>query len=152
MYQFISIVYPEDDYLKYVPESGKNDVAAEIVIQLGDAEFWNDKSMEMKKQMLLVFDDQLKHLQELVSDFRIVSAVVHLDEHSPHAHVIGLPIGRGYKCGMQKQAEKTSVFTQETLTELQDKMHKYAEQEMDEHSEIFEGDELKEIEEGRNSD
>ena len=28
-----------DDYLKYVSESGKNDVAAELIIQLGDAEF-----------------------------------------------------------------------------------------------------------------
>ncbi len=53
---------------------------------------------------------------------------------------------------MQKQAAKTRVFTQETLTELQDKMHKYAEQEMNEHPEIFEGEDLKEIEEGRNSD
>ena len=104
------------------------------------------------KGMLPIFEDQLKHLQELVPDFRIVSAVVHLDEHSPHAHVIGLPIGRGYKRGMQKQAAKTRVFTQESLTELQDKMHKYAEQEMNEHPEIFEGEDLKEIEKGRNSD
>ena len=102
--------------------------------------------------MLPIFEDQLKHLQELVPDFRNVSAVVHLDEHSPHAHVIGLPIGRGYKRGMQKQAAKTRVFTQESLTELQDKMHKYAEQEMNEHPEIFEGEDLKEIEKGRNSD
>ena len=58
-----------DDYLKYVSESGKNDVAAELVIQLGDAEFWHDKSLEMKKQMLPIFEDQLKHLQELVPDF-----------------------------------------------------------------------------------
>ncbi len=53
---------------------------------------------------------------------------------------------------MRKQAAKTRVFTQETLTELQDKMHKYAEQEMNEHPEIFEGENLKEIEKGRNSD
>ena len=57
-----------------------------------------------------------------------------------------------YKRGMQKQAAKTRVFTQEMLTELQDKMHKYAEQEMNEHPEIFEGEDLKEIEKGRNSD
>ncbi len=94
------------------------------------------------ERMLPIFEDQLKHLQELVPDFRIVSAVVHLDEHSPHAHVIGLPIGRGYKRGMQKQAAKTRIFTQESLTELQDKMHKYAEQEMNEHPEIFEGEDL----------
>lgn len=53
---------------------------------------------------------------------------------------------------MQKQTAKTRVFTQETLTELQDKMHKYAEQEMNEHPEIFEGEDLKAIEKGRNSD
>ena len=61
------------------------------------------------------------------------------------------PIRRMSK-GMQKQAAKTRVFTQESLTELQDKMHKYAEREMNEHSEIFEGEDLKEIEKGRNSD
>ncbi len=102
--------------------------------------------------MLPGFEDQIRHLEEIVPNFRIVSAVVHLDEHSPHAHIIGLPIGRGYKRGMQKQAAKTRVFTQETLTELQDKMHKYAEQEMSDHLEIFEGEDLKEIEKGRNSD
>ena len=53
---------------------------------------------------------------------------------------------------MQKQTAKTRVFTQETLMELQDKMHKYAEQEMNEHPEIFEGEDLKAIEKGRNSD
>ena len=102
--------------------------------------------------MLPIFEDQIKHFEEIVPDFRIVSAVVHLDEHSPHAHIIGLPIGRGYKRGMQKQTAKTRVFTQETLMDLQDKMHKYAEQEMNEHPEIFEGEDLKAIEKGRNSD
>lgn len=140
------------DYLKYVSDSGKNDVAAELIIQLGDAEFWHDKPPEVKRQMILVFEEQLKHLNELVPEFRIVSAVVHLDEHSPHIHVIGIPIAGGYKRGMQKQAAKTKVFTRESLAELQDKMHKFAEQEMNEHPEIFEGEDLKQIEKGRNSD
>lgn len=141
-----------DDYLKYVSDSGKNDVAAEIIIQLGDAEFWNDKSQEMKKQMVPIFEEQIKYLQELVPDFRIVSAVVHLDEKSPHAHIIGIPIGRGYKRGMEKQTAKTKVFTQDSLTELQEKMHIRADQDMEAHPEIFEGESLKEIEKGRNSD
>lgn len=141
-----------DDYLKYVSDSGKNDVAAEIIIQLGDAEFWNDKSQEMKKQMVPIFEEQIKYLQELVPDFRIVSAVVHLDEKSPHAHIIGIPIGRGYKRGMEKQTAKTKVFTQDSLTELQEKMHNRADQDMEAHPEIFEGESLKDIENGRNSD
>ena len=141
-----------DDYLKYVSESGKNDVAAELIIQLGDAEFWHDKPPGMWRKMIPIFEEQIKYLGEMVPDFRIVSAVVHLDEKSPHAHIVGIPIGQGYKRGMKKQAAKTKVFTTESLHELQDKMHQKAEQDMEEHPEIFEGESLKEIEKGRNSD
>lgn len=52
--------------------------------------------------MIPIFEEQIKYLQEQVPDFRIVSAVVHLDEKSPHAHIIGIPIGHGYKRGMKK--------------------------------------------------
>lgn len=141
-----------DDYLKYVSDSGKNDVAAEVIIQLGDAEFWADKPLEMKRKMILVFEAQIEYLKELVPDFRIVSAVIHLDEKSPHAHIIGIPIGRGYKRGMEKQVAKTKVFTQESLRELQEQMHIQAEKDMEEHPEIFEGESLKAIEKGRNND
>ena len=141
-----------DDYLKYVSESGKNDVAAEMIIQLGDAEFWNDKSLSEKKAMIPIFSEQIKYLGELVPNFRVVSAVVHLDEKSPHAHIIGIPIGTGYTRGMSKQVAKTKVFTQESLRVLQEKMHAKAEQDMLSHPEIFEGESIKEIEKGRNSD
>ena len=77
-----------DDYLKYVSESGKNDVAAELIIQLGDAEFWHDKPPDMWRKMIPIFEEQIKYLGEMVPDFRIVSAVVHLDEKSPHAHIV----------------------------------------------------------------
>ena len=141
-----------DDYLKYVSESGKNDVAAEMIIQLGDAEFWNDKSLSEKKAMIPIFSEQIKYLEELVPNFRIISAVVHLDEKSPHAHIIGIPIGSGYTRGMNKQVAKTKVFTQESLRVLQEKMHAKAEQDMASHPEIFSGESIKEIEKGRNSD
>ena len=141
-----------DDYIKYVSESGKNDVAVEMIIQLGDEEFWKDKSLATKQRMVPIFEHQIEHLKELVPDFKIVSAVVHLDEKSPHCHIVGVPIGRGYKRGMEKQAAKTKVFTQESLKELQEQMHLHAEQDIAEHPEIFQGESLKEIEKGRNSD
>lgn len=84
-------------------------------------------------------------------DFKIVSAVVHLNEKSPHAHIVGIPIGHGYKRGMKKQAAKTKVFTTESLHVLQEKMHQKAGQDMEEHPEIFNGESLKEIEKGRNN-
>lgn len=123
----------------------------ELIIQLGDGEFWHDKPPDMWKKMIPIFEEQIKYLGELVSDFRIVSAVIHLDEKSPHAHVVGIPIGQGYKRGMKKQAAKTKVFTTESLHELQEKMHQKAEQDMEKHPEIFDGESLKEIEKGRNS-
>ena len=141
-----------DDYLKYVSENGKNDVAVEMIIQLGDAEFWKDKPLHMKQQMVPIFEHQLDQLRELVPDFKMVSAVVHLDEKSPHAHIVGVPVGTGYKRGMERQAAKTKVFTQESLKYLQEQMHINAETDMQEHPEIFQGESLKEIEKGRNSD
>ncbi|WP_139225858.1 hypothetical protein [Oribacterium sp. WCC10] len=53
------------DYLKYVSESGKNDVAAEIIIQLGDEEFWHDKSMDLQRKMVPILEEQVRHLEEL---------------------------------------------------------------------------------------
>ncbi len=123
-----------------------------MIIQLGDAEFWNDKSLSEKKAMIPIFSEQIKYLEELVPNFRIISAVVHLDEKSPHAHIIGIPIGSGYTRGMNKQVAKTKVFTQESLRVLQEKMHAKAEQDMASHPEIFSGESIKEIEKGRNSD
>jgi len=45
--------------------------------------------------------------------------VVHLDEASPHMHIVGVPMASGYKRGPKKQAAKTKVFTPEILEMLQ---------------------------------
>lgn len=89
-----------DDYLQYVSESGKNDVAAEMIIQLGDKEFWTNKSMEQKVKMKEVFQNQIEALEKLVPAFKIASAVLHLDEASPHMHIVGVPVATGYKRGL----------------------------------------------------
>lgn len=141
-----------DDYLQYVSESGKNDVAAEIIIQLGDMEFWSDKTEEQKRNMEKLFRKQLEDLRELIPEFKIASAVIHLDEASPHMHVIGVPVATRYKRGLSKQVAKTKVFTTEVLTMLQEEMHKRVDGEMQQHEELFQNVELKEIERGRNAD
>ena len=141
-----------EDYLKYVSDSGKNDVAAEVIIQIGDKEFWSDKTEEQKRTCVELLDEQIGKLEELVPDFKIASAVVHLDESSPHMHVIGVPVAGGYKRGPKKQATKTKVFTQESLQMLQEEMHQFAQNQIYLHPEIFDGEELKRIERGRNSD
>lgn len=142
-----------DDYLKHVSES-RSDAAAEIIIQIGDREFWSDKALDNKKLMSRVFDDQIQALEKICPNFKIASAVVHYDESSPHMHIVGVPVASGYKKGMKKQVAKTKVFTKDTLSELQDKMRVYAENQMRVHEleKLFQGRKLKEKEKGRNSD
>jgi len=44
--------------------------------------------------------------------------VVHFDEASPHMHVVGIPIGRGFKRGLETKVSKRSVFTPKTLENI----------------------------------
>lgn len=110
------------DYLKHVSDSKSNDVAAEIIIQIGEQDFWKDRSMEFKKSMIPCFQEQLDRLRKLCPNFKIASAIVHLDEKSPHMHVVGVPVAEGYKRGLSKRCSKTKVFTQSSLEKLQEAM------------------------------
>lgn len=139
------------DYLEHVSRS-RNDVAAEIIIQIGDKEFWQDKTPEQFRSMEKVFKEQLEDLERILPEFKIASAVVHYDESSPHMHVVGVPVAEGGARGMEKQCVKTKVFTKESLAMLQEEMRIKAVQQMNSMPELFAGAELKEKEEGRNRD
>ena len=110
------------DYFTHVSNNTKSDLACEIIIELGDMEFWGTKDIAYKKKMTNVFEEQVKSLEELVPDFKIASAIIHYDEKSPHLHIIGVPIKYQNKYGMKKQVGKSSVFTKESLTKIQDKI------------------------------
>lgn len=139
------------DYLDHVSKS-RSDVAAELIIQVGDMEFWSDKDMNDKKVMHYIFEDQIRSLEKLCPEFKIASAVAHYDEKSPHLHVIGVPVAEGYAKGMEKQAAKTKVFTKDSLSMLQDQMRKRAERGVEMNKAVFGDNELKEKEKGRNKD
>ena len=79
----------------------------------------------MRGQNILkqVYKQLLLKLHEYLPDFKIANAVVHFDEASPHMHIVGVPIGRGFKRGLSTKVSKRSVFTPQVLSEfLQDKM------------------------------
>jgi hypothetical protein len=69
--------------------------------------------------------EQLEYVKEIVLEFKIASAVTHLDEDSPHMHVVGVPVATGYKRGLSKQVAKTKVFDQERLEKIQDGRYRY---------------------------
>ncbi len=110
------------DYFKKISDNSKNDLACEIIIELGDKKYWDTKDDKFKHKMTNVFKEQLNDLQELVPDFKIASAIIHYDETSPHLHIVGVPIKYKSKNGMSKQVGKGDVFTRDSLRIIQDKM------------------------------
>ena len=140
------------DYMRYISDNAKTDLAVEAIIQLGDMEFWESKSWEQKQQMVYIFKDQLRALNQYIPGFIIANAVVHFDEASPHMHVIGVPVASGYKRGMEKQTAKTKVFTKDTLENLQDLLRERAQIGMEKNPELFADISLKPKEQGRNVD
>ncbi len=72
-----------------------------------------------------------------------------MDEDSPHMHVVGVPVGTGYKKGMSKQVSKRKVFTKEVLSIVfQDKLRAFA----NEKAKIVLGEQIREKSKGRNHD
>lgn len=140
-----------DDYLKHVADS-RGDVAAEIIIQVGDKDFWANKTMDQKKKMSYIFKDQLRSLEKLCPEFKIASAVIHYDEKSPHMHLVGVPVVDGYQKGLSKQVAKTKVFTKTRLSYLQDVMRENMEKGLEMNPELFKDVNLKPKEKGRNKD
>ena len=72
--------------------------------------------------MTSVYSKQVEDLELLVPNFKVVSAIIHYDETSPHMHIVGVPIKYKNKNGMEKQVGKSDVFTKESLKTLQRKM------------------------------
>ena len=110
------------DYFTSISNNDKNDLACEIIIELGNKKYWDTKDKQFKNKMTNVFKKQVNDLELLVPNFKIASAIIHYDETSPHMHIVGVPIKTKNKYGPSIQVGKSSVFTKESLRKLQDKM------------------------------
>ena len=136
-----------EDYFEHV--AGKEqDMAVEIIIQIGDREFWKQFD-DMKSYMKLSYQIILDELRKRLPQFVVANAVVHLDEDSPHMHIVGVPVAGGYKKGLSKQVSKRKVFTKNVLSRvLQDELREVANKEVDD----WFGEQIKEKSKGRNHD
>lgn len=135
------------DYFEHVANK-EQDMAVEIIIQLGDREYWKENEFN-KIYMKRIYGCLLDELKRLFPNFIVANAVVHLDEDSPHMHVVGVPVAYGYTRGLSKQVSKRWVFTPETLSDLlQGKLRAYANRMVD----IWFQDKIKEKSKGRNHD
>ena len=114
-----------ENYFNHISNDNKRDLACEIIIELGDMDFWVDKDDKFKKKMVEVFKEQIIDLEEVVPNFKVANATIHFDESSPHLHIVGVPFKEGMKNGMEKQVGKSDVFNKISLKEIQDKMREY---------------------------
>ena len=135
------------DYFEHVANK-EQDMAVEIIIQLGDREYWNKHRLN-RTFMKYIYKDMLDELKRLFPDFIVANAVVHLDEDSPHMHIVGVPVAIGYKRGLDTQVSKRTVFTPERLSVLlQGKLREFANRQV----KSWFDEQIKEKAKGRNHD
>lgn len=110
------------NYLSKIEEDKQKNVATEIILQIGDKEDWQNIDFKDKQKMKEVFKNSLEVLEE--KGFKVANATLHLDETSPHLHVVGVPIGTDFKKGLEKQVSSKSVFSIGKLEILREKIEK----------------------------
>ena len=138
-----------EDYFKKVCES-QNDIACEIIIELGDMDFWNNKNERYRFKMIDVYNEQVQELVKIVPDFKIANVTIHFDETSPHMHIVGVPVTPNCTRGMKKQVGKSKLFTKTSLTEIQDRMRNACIKSYNKFYEV--NTRLKQKQKGRNQD
>lgn len=110
------------NYLTKVEEDKQKNIATEIILQIGDKEDWKEINLEDKEKMKDVFKKGIETLES--KGFKVANANLHLDETSPHCHIIGVPIGVNFKKGMEKQVSSKSVFSLDKMELLRNEIEK----------------------------
>ena len=110
------------DYLEKMNKDEKNNIAVEFIYQVGDAETWKGRSLEDKKKTKEIFEKAIDILE--AKGIKVANATIHLDETSPHMHVVGVPIIENQKRGLEKQLSQRKVLTREVLKELREETEK----------------------------
>ena len=110
------------DYLTKMEKDTKTNIGVEILFQIGDKEDWKDKTLEEKQKSTDIFKIAVLELER--RNIKVVNAALHLDETSPHLHVIAVPIIEGQKRGLEKQVSQNKVINREVIKELREVIEK----------------------------
>ena len=110
------------DYLTKMDKDSKSNIAVEFLFQVGDKEDWENKSLEDKQKTVEIFKKVLPILE--AKGIKTVNASLHLDETSPHLHLIAVPIITGQKRGLEKQVSQNKVITKSVLNDIRTEVEK----------------------------
>ena len=110
------------DYLEKLSSDNKSNIAVEMIFQVGDIEDWKNINLEDKKKTVEIFKKAIPILEE--KGIKTVNASVHLDETSPHLHLIAVPVIENQKRSLEKQVSQKKVITKEVIKEIRSKVEK----------------------------
>ena len=103
------------NYFDKIYRSKKEKPFYEFIIQIGNQ---NDQPSEKKCEAILKeFNDML--IRDYPS-LRVFNSVIHMDESTPHLHIDFVPVGDGYKKGMQKRASFKRVLKNLGLSDFRE--------------------------------
>ena len=103
------------DYLEKINKE-RNNIAVEFIFQIGDKQDWEEVSIEDKAKTKDIFQKAIGILEK--RGIKTVNASLHLDETSPHLHLIAVPVVENQKRGLEKQVSQRQVLTLKTLYEV----------------------------------
>lgn len=86
------------NYFDKIYRSKKEKPFYELIVQVGNQ---NDQPDQKKCEAIL--EDFHKMMQKDYPNMAIFNSVIHVDESTPHLHLDFIPIGEGYKKGMEKR-------------------------------------------------
>lgn len=103
------------NYFDKIYRSKKEKPFYEFIIQVGNQ---NDQPSETKCEAILKeFNDML--IRDYPS-LRVFNSVIHMDESTPHLHIDFVPVGDGYKKGMEKRASFKRVLKNLGLSDFRE--------------------------------
>ena len=110
------------DYYTKINNDKQTNLACQMMFQFGDYDHWKDKTLEERKKMTEVF----KGVIDILKDYNIVTAqaTIHYDESCPHLHLVGVPISKDNKRGLEKQVSQNKVITLKNLDLIREDVEK----------------------------
>lgn len=110
------------NYFEKVCEDKQKNIVVEIILQLGDKEDWENILLEEKKKIAEVFKNGIGILNN--KNLKVAHAIVHLDESTPHCHIIAIPITKNCERGLEKQVSLNKTLSKQSLAMLRGLLNK----------------------------
>lgn len=104
------------DYFEKICNDKQKNIAIEIILQIGDTKDWENIPLEDRKKMADVFLNGTAIINS--RGLKVAHSILHLDESTPHCHLIVIPIAKGFKTGMEKQVSTRQILDKTRLAML----------------------------------